>query len=120
MPEVFVGIFDAWLQDREARVVVGGQPSDAMTLRDMICQGAVWGPWLWNIFYEDARLALQVASLLEVVCEVCVQTTANFLLTLCAFSHPEYCGVPTCTLCEDLPSRAVSLPPALLLSAYCL
>ena len=53
-------------------------------------------------------------------CEVCAQTTPNFLLTLCAFSHPEYCGVPTCTLCEDQPSRAVSLPPALLLSAYCL
>ena len=53
-------------------------------------------------------------------CEVCAQTTSNFKLTLCAFSHPEYCGVPTCTLCEDLPSRAVSLPPALLLSAYCL
>ena len=53
-------------------------------------------------------------------CEVCVQTTPNFIFPSCAFSHPEYCGVPTCTLCEDLPSRAVSLPPAFLLSAYCL
>ena len=67
MPEVLVGLFDAWLQDREARVVVGGQRSDPMILRDMIYQGTVWGPWLWNIFYEDARLALQVASFLEVV-----------------------------------------------------
>ena len=40
VPEVLVGIFDAWLQDREARVVVGGQRRDPMTLRDMIYQGA--------------------------------------------------------------------------------
>ena len=67
MPEVLVGIFDAWLQNRVARVVVGGQRSDPMILQDMIYQGTVWGPWLWNIFYEDARLALHFASFLEVV-----------------------------------------------------
>ena len=33
----------------------------------MIYQGTVWGPWLWNIFYEDARLALHVWSFLEIV-----------------------------------------------------
>ena len=38
-----------------------------MILQDMIYQGTVWGPWLWNIFYEDARLALQFASFLAVV-----------------------------------------------------
>ena len=54
VPEEFVSIFDAWLQDRKATVVVGGQHSDPMRLRDMIYQGAVWGPWLWNIFYEEA------------------------------------------------------------------
>ncbi len=38
-----------------------------MRLRDMIYQGTVWGPWPWNLFYEDARLALHVHSFLDVV-----------------------------------------------------
>ena len=67
VPEEFLWIFNAWLQDRTAKVVVGGQHSDPMRLRDMIYQGTVWGPWLWNIFYEDARLALHVAAFMEVV-----------------------------------------------------
>ena len=46
MPEVLVGIFDAWLQNRVARVVVGGQRSDPMILQDVIYQGTVWGPWV--------------------------------------------------------------------------
>ena len=33
----------------------------------MIYQSTVWGPWLRNLFYEDARLALQDQELLEVV-----------------------------------------------------
>ena len=65
--EEFIAIFDAWLQEREARVAVGGQYGDPMRLRNMIYQGTVWGPWLWNIFYEDARLALQVCEFREIV-----------------------------------------------------
>ena len=34
--EEFIAIFDAWLQEREARVAVGGQYSDSMRLRNMI------------------------------------------------------------------------------------
>ena len=33
----------------------------------MVYQGTVWGPWLWNIFYEDARQALHAMSYLEIV-----------------------------------------------------
>ena len=33
----------------------------------MTYHGTVWGSCLWNIFYEDAGLAVQVASCLEVV-----------------------------------------------------
>ena len=46
----FIAIFDAWLNERDARVVVGGQYGDPMRLQNMIYQGTVWGPWLWNIF----------------------------------------------------------------------
>ena len=45
----------------------GGQRGDPIQLKNMIYQGIVWGPWLWNLFYEDARLALLVHDFLEVV-----------------------------------------------------
>jgi hypothetical protein len=38
--------------------LVGGQKSSGFTLKDMVYQGTVWGPTLWNIFYEDARRAI--------------------------------------------------------------
>jgi hypothetical protein len=38
-----------------------------MELMDMIYQGTVWGPWLWNIFYEDSREAINKASFQEIV-----------------------------------------------------
>ena len=60
-------IFDAWLNESDARVVVGGQYGDPMRLRTMIYQGTVWGLWLWNIFYEDVRVALQVCEFREIV-----------------------------------------------------
>ena len=33
----------------------------------MTYQGTVWAPLLWNIFYEDARLALQACEFQEIV-----------------------------------------------------
>ena len=43
VPEKFVSIFNAWLQDRKGNVVVGGQQSDPMRLRDMITKGQFGG-----------------------------------------------------------------------------
>ena len=63
----FIAMFDAWLQERDAGVVVGGQYGDPMRLQNMIYQGTVCGPWPWNIFHEDARLALQVCEFREIV-----------------------------------------------------
>ena len=76
--EEFIAIFDEWLQEREARVAVGGQYADHMLLRKMIYPGTVWGPWLWNIFYEDDRLALHVCEFPEIV-------FADDLNAYCAF-----------------------------------
>ena len=33
----------------------------------MIYHGTVWGPWLWNLFYQEARLALRAHNFVEVV-----------------------------------------------------
>ena len=38
-----------------------------MLLRDMVFQGTVWGPILWNVFYEDARLALNTHGFNKIV-----------------------------------------------------
>jgi hypothetical protein len=38
--------------------VVGGKASEEFELTDAVFQGTVWGPPLWNAFYEDARKAI--------------------------------------------------------------
>ena len=38
-----------------------------MRFRNMIYQGTVWGPWLWNIFYEDVKLAMQICEFRGIV-----------------------------------------------------
>ena len=65
--EKFVRILGSWLQARQARVVVGGAAGDMLELVNMIYQGTVWGPWLWNVFFEDACLAIRDALFSEIV-----------------------------------------------------
>ena len=67
MREDMVQVFAAWLAERNAVVLCGGKQGDQIRLKDMIYQGTVWGPWLWNLFYEDARLALLVHEFQESV-----------------------------------------------------
>ena len=45
----------------------GGQRSNNMELRSMVFQGTVLGPTLWNLFFEDARHAIQEAGFVEIV-----------------------------------------------------
>ena len=56
-PQIIV-VLESWLRQRTAHVIVGGKQSDEMTLRNMVFQGTVIGPDLWNLFFEDARLAI--------------------------------------------------------------
>ena len=62
-----VAIIASWLRQRTAHVVVGCKQSEAMQLQDMIFQGTVLGPMLWNLFYEDARHALRECFFKEIV-----------------------------------------------------
>ena len=62
-----LNVFEAWLAKRKAVVVCGGQQGDHSQFENMMYQGTVWGHWLWNLFYEDARLALLVHNFIEVV-----------------------------------------------------
>ena len=62
-----VQVVVSWLRARTAKVVVGGKLSKAMTLKDMVYQGTVFGPTLWNAFFEDVRQAVNKKGFLEAV-----------------------------------------------------
>jgi hypothetical protein len=54
-----IEVLVSWLRNRKARVVVGGEASEEFVLENMVFQGTVFGPDLWNVFYEDAKEAIK-------------------------------------------------------------
>ena len=48
-----IEVIRSWLRDRSGYVVVAGTKSRRMPLRNMVYQGTVWGPSLWNTFFGD-------------------------------------------------------------------
>ena len=62
-----VEVLASWLQQRFAQVVVGGALSVMMVLTNMVFQGTVTGPISWNMFFEDARHAINDSFSEEVV-----------------------------------------------------
>ena len=62
-----VAFLESWLEDRVAKVVMGGQQSPEEPLTDSVFQGTVLGPVLWNLFYEDARHSVNGKSFRETV-----------------------------------------------------
>ena len=59
LPGCILGVLKSWLRERRAHVIVGGASSQGSLLRDMVFQGTVWGPNLWNVFFGDSRFAVQ-------------------------------------------------------------
>ena len=57
----------SWLADRSAQVCIDGCLSSKVTLRNMVFQGTVLGPPLWNIFFSDAQIAVREAGFEEEV-----------------------------------------------------
>ena len=51
---IFFGTVPSWLRDRQAFVVVAGDRSTGSVLSNIVFQGSVWGPTLWNAFVGDA------------------------------------------------------------------
>ena len=60
-------VLDSWLQERHTSVVVGGKHSQSFIMTDMVFQGTVWGPPLWNIFFADGALVIQAAGFTEII-----------------------------------------------------
>ncbi len=57
----------SWLTPRISQVVVGGARSRARPLRDSVFQGTVWGPPLWNCYYEDSSKAVAKHGFTDIV-----------------------------------------------------
>ena len=67
MSQDVLDVISSWLRKRAANVIVGGKESEAMFLEGMVFQGTVWGPPLWNSFYEDSRRPIQKCDFHEII-----------------------------------------------------
>jgi hypothetical protein len=62
-----LAVLASWLDTRNARVCVDGVFSQDVPLSNMVFQGTVLGPPLWNCYYEDAHKAVLEALFLDTV-----------------------------------------------------
>ena len=60
-------VIRSWLRDRSAKVVVAGSESALFELSNMVFQGTVWGPPLWNAFFGDASCILKGLGFVVIV-----------------------------------------------------
>ena len=63
--EVILKLLSSWLSERQSTVVVDGEHSEQAALLNSVFQGTVWGPPLWNVFYEDARAPINLLGFIE-------------------------------------------------------
>jgi hypothetical protein len=60
-------LISSWLEPRSASVVVGGTKSEPFRIQNMVYQGTVLGPQLWNLYFEDAYKAIREFMFDEIV-----------------------------------------------------
>ena len=66
-PEDILAVIQSWLRKRCAHIIVSGEKSDTMYLKDMVFQGTVWGPPLWNTHYADSKRPIRKTWFQEIV-----------------------------------------------------
>ena len=62
-----IALIAPWLEKRRAKIIVGGATSEEIELWNMLFQGTVLGPTLWNLFFEDSRVPITKAKFKEIV-----------------------------------------------------
>ena len=62
-----IAFIEDWLRPRTAQVAVGGALSVAKVLSDMVFQGTVLGPDLWNVFFADVADAVRSVGAEEAI-----------------------------------------------------
>ena len=82
VPDDLLKVFASWLEARRAEVVVCGKRSLQYCLKDMVFQGTVFGPTLWNVFYGDSKASINACDYIEIV-------FADDLNAFRKFSHGE-------------------------------
>ena len=85
-----LGVIESWLRPRKASVVVGGEKSNEFVMSNMVYQGTVWGPPLWNVFFADAPLSLSALGF----------ENAVFADDLNSFKAFPQCASDSSILCE--------------------
>ena len=62
LPSTFLDFLNSYLRTREGHVRVEGALSETMYLCDMVFQGTVLGPRLWNAFFADVAEAVPIGG----------------------------------------------------------
>ena len=62
LPSTFLDFLNSYLQAREGRVTVEGAMSRSVVLCDMVFQGTVLGPALWNVFFASVADVVPAAN----------------------------------------------------------
>ena len=62
-----VSVIRSWLRQRKGFVIVSGEKSEAMHLSNMVYQGTVWGPPLWNVHFGDCICSITCCGFEAVV-----------------------------------------------------
>ena len=92
------GTVQSWFRDRQAFVVVAGDCSAGSVLSNMVYQGTVWGPTLWNSFIGDA-------SMVFVSVGYCIVIYADDLNAFKAYDR----SISNAGIFADLQSRQIEL-----------
>ena len=62
-----IQVLSSWLDERRANICISGEISDSIIMPNMIYQGTVLGPILWNLFFADAQSIIRNAQSQSVV-----------------------------------------------------
>ena len=57
----------SWLRARKANIILSGTKSDEIFMENMVFQGTVLGPLLWNIFFEGAGKVIRDNGFLDII-----------------------------------------------------
>ena len=87
-----------WIRERQAFVVVGGARSAGTALSNIVYQGTVLGPSLWNAFVGDTSIVFESVGL-------CIVIYANDLNAFKAYHR----SLSNTAILADLRSRQPEL-----------
>ena len=82
VPDDILMVIESWLSEWKVSMAVGGEFSQNMQISNMIYQGTVFGPPIWNALYADAAIAVNLYGVLEIMFADDLNCFKNFGLSL--------------------------------------